>query len=1325
MCFTVSIRRYALSGLAALLSLFSALPTVAQIQPDETLGDERSLVTEDAVVRGELSNLIEGGATRGGNLFHSFLEFNVDEGQRVYFTNPVGIESILGRVTGENPSNIFGLLGVDGGADLFLMNPNGIVFGEAATFDIEGSFYGTTGDAVELGNEVFSAVEPESSRLLHVSPSILLENYLLEDSGDIESRGQLAVLGDLVLAGNGLDLQGQVAAGGDLTLLGLDEVRIRDTEETPFIGFAGGDLLVQGNQQVDIVALSHPDSGLFSYGDMILRSEAPVGGDAHYWSGGGFRVEALSGDVGTLESPIDPIIRAIGDVFIDQYTGTSLHILAGGAVTIGVALITAPDIGGEGADFLQETLRLSDGTILQINGSSQATLDVRAGVLPTSIGIPVIEPFLGFDPNVDSLISSSLTEAPSTANINIGDVIINAPNSLVFLTNQYEANNVLIGDIEIETRFADGGGIFAGGLSEQGGQVFFDARDSITVTDSSIGTFSTGASGGEIVLLAEDTILFESPQGKPTIATSSIPSGVVGNGSDIRIEATNLEMREGAALATSVVGDGQAGDIVIEVSESALFSGFNTSLSNPSGATSGVNLGGIGRGGNIKIIATNLQVMNGAQLSASTSGSGDAGDVILKITGDARFDGSDPTTGSISRASSSIEANATGDGGNVELSATNLEVTNGAQLIASTFGDGNAGNVILRIADAAHFDGTNPIDRITPSGAFSTIEPGGEGSGGNVELSATSLRVTDGAQLTASTFGDGNAGNVVLRITDAARFDGTNPVTGIGASGASSNVNVNSTGNGGNVELSATNLEVTNGAQLIASTFGDGNAGNVILRIADTARFDGTNPIDRITPSGAFSTIEPGGEGSGGNVELSATSLRVTDGARLSSSTFGDGNAGNVILRITDAARFDNVNSNNGSPSGALSTVERGGKGSGGRVMLSANTLEVSNGAQIAASTFGNGDAGDVTVTITESARIDGINPFTLANRSAIFSTVEESGSGRRGGNVIFSAQNLEVKNGAAIAAAVVGEGDSGNTVLNISETARFIGTNPFIGERGSSASSSVSPLGTGQGGNLEINARNVEVFQGARLAAANDGIGNAGSLVLNITDHLIVDDATIAANSRTGTGGRADIQSGTVVLRNDGDIQSFVNQGEGGGGNIIIVADIVIALDDSDILAFAADGRGGEIDLSQATLFSENLSPTADNLTREELFALDGNAQVDINATGGIASGNIFINDASFVENSINELSSELVDTTVLTAGSCISRLSNDRTGSFVVTGSEGLPQQPGTDPLAVYPTDDIRAPITSTATSGIQEAHGVYQLTDGRLVLSHDCGR
>ena len=133
-----------------------ALPALAQITPDATLGEEGSLVVPDAFVRGDLADLIEGGAVRGENLFHSFLEFNVGDGQRVYFANPDGIGSILSRITGSDPSDIFGTLGVDGPADLFLLNPNGILFGEDAVLDIEGSFYGTTADAIKLGDALFS-----------------------------------------------------------------------------------------------------------------------------------------------------------------------------------------------------------------------------------------------------------------------------------------------------------------------------------------------------------------------------------------------------------------------------------------------------------------------------------------------------------------------------------------------------------------------------------------------------------------------------------------------------------------------------------------------------------------------------------------------------------------------------------------------------------------------------------------------------------------------------------------------------------------------------------------------------------------------------------------------------------------------------------------------------------------------------------------------------------------------------------------------------------------------------------------------------------------
>jgi large exoprotein involved in heme utilization and adhesion len=163
-------------------------------------------------------------------------------------------------------------LGVAGAADLFLVNPNGIVFGENATLDIPGSFYGTTADAIPLGDEgLFSATDPEQSTLLTVRPEVSFFNYLTAAREILRVGGSWPTGENLTLAGNRLDLQGQVAAGADLTLLGREAVQIRDAVDVPFIGFAGGDLLVQGNEQVDIVALSHPDSGLYSYGDMVLQ----------------------------------------------------------------------------------------------------------------------------------------------------------------------------------------------------------------------------------------------------------------------------------------------------------------------------------------------------------------------------------------------------------------------------------------------------------------------------------------------------------------------------------------------------------------------------------------------------------------------------------------------------------------------------------------------------------------------------------------------------------------------------------------------------------------------------------------------------------------------------------------------------------------------------------------------------------------------------------------------------------------------------------------------------------------------------------------------
>ena len=244
----------------------------------------------------------------------------------------------------------------------------------------------------------------------------------------------------------------------------------------------------------------------------------------------------------------------------------------------------------------------------------------------------------------------------------------------------------------------------------------------------------------------------------------------------------------------------------------------------------------------------------------------------------------------------------------------------------------------------------------------------------------------------------------------------------------------------------------------------------------------------------------------------------------------------------------------------------------------------------------------------------------------------------------------------------------------------------------------------------------------GAQLSAATFGRGDAGNIILNVLERIRIDNATINTTALTASGGRINITAGNLVLRNDGDIQTAVGSGAGRGGDITIIANFVIALEDSDILAFSADGRGGNIDLSQTTLFSQNLNLTSENLSLEELLALDGNDQVDINATGGIESGQISINDANFIENSLTEISGDLVSTATLTAGSCIAR-ADDTEGSFIVTGGEGLPQQPGGDTVSIYPTGAIQTIPDTAATQTIQEPESIFQLADGRLVLSHEC--
>jgi len=160
-------------------SLLFSPSTTAQVTPDGSL----STTVEQS--GGE--STIDGGERAGDNLFHSFRDFSVSESGSASFNNASDVVNIFNRVTGGNVSQINGLIRANGTANLFLINPAGIIFGEGSSLDIGGSFYGGTADSILFPDGIeFSASNLDVDPILTINAPIGFN--LREDSGTIVNR---------------------------------------------------------------------------------------------------------------------------------------------------------------------------------------------------------------------------------------------------------------------------------------------------------------------------------------------------------------------------------------------------------------------------------------------------------------------------------------------------------------------------------------------------------------------------------------------------------------------------------------------------------------------------------------------------------------------------------------------------------------------------------------------------------------------------------------------------------------------------------------------------------------------------------------------------------------------------------------------------------------------------------------------------------------------------------------------------------------------------------------------------------------------------------
>ncbi|MFW5763345.1 two-partner secretion domain-containing protein [Coleofasciculus sp.] len=1253
--------RVSMMGSLALAFLAHLSPVSAQVVPDNTL-------PVDSQVTGCPICQIDGGTVRGVNLFHSFEEFSVPTGGEAFFNNALDIETIFGRVTGSNISDIDGWIRANGTANLFLINPNGIIFGENARLDIGGSLVASGANRFTFpdGSE-FSATNPQAPPLLTINITPGLQYGTNSPRGTISNQGNLAVNSgeSVTLFGSTVTSTGSLIAPGGLVQVLGERVGLLDNAEIDVSAeMGGGTVLIGGGFQgkgdvanalrtfigsdvtINADALTTGDGGnVFVWADEVTGFYGTISARGGVDGGNGGFVEvsgkqqlnfagivdtsAVGGSFGTLLLDPTNIIIANGTGGAEDAQLTDSQILQGdvGAVPFTISEVALEALAGNTNVILQAT------NDIRVN-------DLDDNELSFAPGTGLIE--LIADADGDGVGSFRMQDAFDTLKTNGRDILISAASLTLGNIDTAPPSSAPSGAIKL---MATNGSISAFNLNTssdsggEGGAISLEAANDINISgylfSYSFSSSGNAGDGGAISLEAGNDINISGFFLSGLYSLSYSFYGNAGDGGAISLEAGNNIHITGSLSSYSSSNNGNAGDggaISLEAANDINITGSLSSYSLS-------NNGNGGEGGAISLEAANDININGGLNSFSSSYYGNAGD-----GGAISFEASNNIniTGNLSSGSFSTEGKA-GDGGAISFEASN-DINIAGDLSSYSYsregraGQGGAISLIAKTGDIVgipfedwrydHVKQEYVTEVHSPAlNSFSLSERATAGNGGNVALEAKN-NVRNLQILTLSS--DSQSGAVQVTGLGDLLLTNTNILTSkqvtVQLPFGDITLNVDGEGQSGNVDVSSLgNLTFTN-SSIQSDTKGSERAGNVTISSPGLVTFNNSRIISNTSSTGQA-----------GSITLKAPELQLDSSSRLSAQTSSRGRAGDITLQPDE----------------------------GGQKL----SVFFQEGAQISASTSNEGTGGNLRIIAPDSVTIQGKGTITTST----------TGTGDAG-NITFDTSTLTIARGAQLFALTNGSGDSGTITVNAPTAVNLgIGVNDFspvlsvetrdAGKAGSiiintpsltlsdtariTATATNTATNTEGGGSITLNASTMNLAGIVGVFAETEGPTPAGTLTLKPYQDQSTLDITLAPDSQVSASTSGSGKGGDLILSAPQAI-TITGQGRlavesrstGDAGNVLVTTPQFTLTDGVELSAAAtSSGNAGEVRINtqqltlenEAKILASNVSSRSEGIILEGLDSLrvDNNSAISASTQTGEA-GSLSINANSNPANSV-----------------------------------------------------------------------------------------